>query len=283
MSGRPVKRRRKTKKKRSRNLRLRRFLPGPRARRRLLTALRDVPGVVQVIAGVTVAVVLWLAANWGYQAFRKPSELLFPVSESFYKQPAETWRAYGSLFARHSTRVMTPELLAALAQVEGSGNPVVRTYWQWTATLAPFEIFRPASSAVGMYQITDGTFALARRYCVHNHRVVEEGPWYDFRSCWFNELYTRTVPSHAAELTAAYLDRGVAQILERHPVKDVTLRQQQTLAAMMHLCGAGAAAQFARGGLRFVAGQRCGAHDANSYVGRVMGMQQRFAALAAAD
>ena len=27
---------------------------------------------------------------------------------------------------------MTPELLAALAQVEGSGNPVARTYWRWS-------------------------------------------------------------------------------------------------------------------------------------------------------
>ena len=155
--------------------------------------------------------------NWTYQVIRKPSELLFPISGSFYKDPAETWRAYGSLFERHSTPVMTPDLLAALAQVEGSGNPVVRTYWRFSLTHEPFEIFRPASSAVGMYQITDGTFGIARRYCVHRHRVVEEGPWYDFKSCWLNELYTRTVPSHAVEMTAAYLDRGVADVLGRLP------------------------------------------------------------------
>jgi len=277
------KRRRKTKNNRTRSLRLRRFLPGARTRRRFLTVFHLTPGVVQMVVGATLAVALWLTINWGYQVFRKPSELFFPVSESLYKDPAETWRAYGSLFERHSTSVMTPDLLAALAQVEGSGNPVVRTYWQWTLTLAPFEIFRPASSAVGMYQITDGTFEQARRYCVHDHRVVAEGPWYDFRSCWFNELYTRTLPTHAVELTAAYLDRGVAQVLQRHPVQGATLRHKQTLAAMMHLCGAGAAAQFARRGLRFIAGQRCGAHDARGYVGRVTSMQQRFAALAAAD
>jgi hypothetical protein len=277
------KRRRNTKKKRARSLRLRHFLPGARARRRFLTAFRRAPVFVQVMAGATFAVALWLAVNWGYQVVRKPSELFFPVSESLYKDPAETWRAYGSLFERHSTSVMTPDLLAALAQVEGSGNPVVRTYWQWTLTPVPFAIFRPASSAVGMYQITDGTFELARRYCIHDHRVVEEGPWYDFRSCWFNELYTRTFPSHAVELTAAYLDRGVAQILQRHSVQGATLQQKQTLAAMMHLCGAGAAAQYARRGLRFVSDQRCGTHEARGYVGRVTSMQRRFAALAAAD
>jgi hypothetical protein len=164
--------------------------------------------------------------------------------------------------------------------VEGSGNPVVRTYWEWTATIDPFEIFRPASSAVGMYQITDGTFEAARRYCIHDHRVVEEGPWYDFRSCWFNALYTRTVPSHAVELTSAYLDRGVAQVLAPYPALAVTLRQKQTLAAMMHLCGVGAAAQYARRGMAFSSGQRCGSHDARAYVGRVLSMQARFAALA---
>ena len=53
----------------------------------------------------------------------------------------------------HATAVMTPELLAALAQVEGAGNPVARTYWRWQAGWNPFEVYRPASSAVGMYQM----------------------------------------------------------------------------------------------------------------------------------
>ena len=283
MARRTAKRGRTNKKKRAHSFRLRRFLPSARTRRRVLSAFRGAPGIVQFLVGTTLAVSLWLAINWSYQIARKPSELFFPVSESLYKDPAETWRAYGSLFERHSTSVMTPDLLAALAQVEGSGNPVARTYWRWSLTHEPFEIFRPASSAVGMYQITDGTFDSARRYCIHHHRVVAEGPWYDFRSCWLNELYTRTVPSHAVELTSAYLDRGVAQILQRHGVTKASLPQKQALAAMMHLCGAGAAAAYARRGLRFTAGQRCGTHDARSYVGRVTSIQRRFAALSAAD
>jgi hypothetical protein len=224
--------------------------------------------------------VLALGLNWTYQVARKPSELFFPLSGSFYKDPANTWRAYSHLFAKHSTAVMTPDLLAALAQVEGSGNPIVRTYWRFMLTSAPFEIFRPASSAVGMYQITDATFASARRYCVHRHEVVEEGAWHDFKSCWFNDLYTRTVPSHAIEMTAAYLDRGVAEVLRRYPKLRATLEQKQTLAAMMHLCGAGAAATYARRGLAFTPGQRCGAHDARTYVGRVTRLQRQFRALA---
>jgi hypothetical protein len=156
----------------------------------------------------------------------------------------------------------------------------VRTYWRWALTHELFDVYRPASSAVGMYQITDGTFAAARRYCVHRHEVVEEGPWYAWRSCWFNELYTRTVASHAVELTAAYLERGVTDTLRRHAITNATLAQKQTLATMMHLCGAGAATSYARRGLQLAAGQRCGTHDARSYVDRVKAMQRRFAALA---
>ena len=243
----------------------------------------QMPATLQLGVFAALVVTLWFALNWIYQVVRKPSELFFPISGQFYKGPPETWDAYGALFERHSTAVMTPDLLAALAQVEGSGNPIVRTYWRFSLTSEPFEIFRPASSAVGMYQITDGTFEAARRYCVHRHRVVEDGPWYDFKSCWFNWLYTRTVPSHAVEMTSAYLDRGVADVLARYPALRPTLEQQQTLATLMHLCGAGAAAEYARRSLTLAAGQRCGDHDARGYVARVASMQRRFKSLAEED
>jgi hypothetical protein len=260
---------------------LARWLPSAATRRRWRKLLIEAPRAVQWTVLATALAAIALGVNWVYQVARKPSELFFPISGSMYKAPEETWLAYGKLFERHSTEIMTPDLLAALAQIEASGNPVARTYWRFSLTHEPFEIFRPASSAVGMYQITDGTFAIARRYCVHRHRVVEEGPWYDFKSCWFNNLYTRTVPSHAVELTAAYLDRGVIDVLGRYPKLNATLVQKQALATMMHLCGAGAAAEYARRGLTFTSAQRCGTHGARSYVERVVSMQRRFKALTA--
>jgi hypothetical protein len=275
-----ARRRNKSTSRKASRFKLAKWLPSTRTRQRWRKLAGRAPRAVRFIIAFAVAAVFAVAVNWTYQVARKPSELFFPISGSLYKDPAETWDAYGGLFERHSTGVMTPDLLAALAQIEASGNPVARTYWRFSLTHDPFEIFRPASSAVGMYQITDGTFAIARRYCVHRHSVVEEGPWYDFKSCWFNELYTRTVPSHAVELTAAYLDRGVAEILGRYPKLSATLTQKQTLATMMHLCGAGAAAEYARRGLSFSSGQRCGTHDARSYVTRVTSMQKRFQALA---
>ena len=223
----------------------------------------------------------WAAANILYQVIRKPTELFFPVSDALYKTPAETWGAYSPLFRRHSTGVIPAELLAALAQVEGSGNPVVRTYWRWSWGADPFELFRPASSAVGMYQITDGTFERASRYCIRDHVVVEEGPWYAWRSCWLNGLYFRVVPSHAVELTSAFLDRAVSDTLARHPVPRVMRAQKHQLAALIHLCGAGWGDRHARRGLVLPPGARCGTHDAAAYAARVNAMQRTFEALSA--
>jgi hypothetical protein len=244
---------------------------------------RSLPAMMQIIVGCVAVALLWFAVNGIYQVVRKPSELFFPVSGVLYKTPAETWDDYGTIFRRHSTDVITPELLAAVAQVEGSGNPIVRTYWRWSLTHEPFEMYRPASSAVGMYQITNGTFDEARRYCIHDHRVVEDGPWNDPRSCWFNSLYARVIPSHAVELTSAYLHHKIATILQRHRITKASFKQKQELAAVIHLCGAGAGSSFARRGFRVSPGQRCGDHEVRRYVAKVDTMKRVFARLRAED
>ena len=168
---------------------------------------------------------------------------------------------------------------AALAQVEGSGNPVARTYWRWSLQRKPFEVYRPASSAVGMYQITDGAFAEARRYCIHDHRVAEDGRWDEFNSCWFNSMYTRTVPTHAVELTSAHLDGSVANLVKRLRIDNATFEQKQNLAAVIHLCGARSGEIYARRGFRLVSGQRCGDHLVPAYVARVNAMKKVFKGL----
>ena len=267
--------------------RARRARPASR-RARVRSAWRAVrmvlaaPLAVRLVV-ITIAVLaLWSAVNWMVQVFRKPTELFFPVSGALSKRPAQTWSEYGPLFREHSTAVITPDLLAALAQVEGAGNPVARTYWRWRLTWNPFEMYQPASSAVGMFQLTDATFQEARRYCIHDHVVVQEGRWDDPRACWFNGLYTRVVPSHAVELTSALLDRTVARTLERRRIGTATLRQQQDLAAIVHLCGAGAGDAYTRRGFRLTPGQRCGDHDPARYLVEVSALRRQFARLAAA-
>jgi hypothetical protein len=221
--------------------------------------------------------------NGIYQVTRKPTELFFPVSGALYKTPSETWEAYAPLFHKYATEAITADFLAALAQVEGSGNPVVRTYWRWSLRTNPFEVYRPASSAVGMYQITDGTFEEAKRYCIHDHVVVEEGRWYDWRSCWFNGLYFRVVPSDAIELTSAFLDRAVSVTLARNRIQHAAPAQKQKLAALVHLCGTEAGDRYARAGFEFASDPRCGDHDARDYIARVGVMKGVFATLAARE
>jgi hypothetical protein len=256
--------------------RLSRLWPAGRSSRRGQRARWGSSPVLKLGLGLAVLLVFALATNWVYQVICKPAELLFPVSGTLYKTPAETWQRYAPLFRKYSTRVMTPGLLAAIAQVESAGNPIVRTYWRWSWTTQLFDVYRPASSAVGMYQMTDGTFAEARHYCIRNHAVAEDGQGSGWRSCPFNGLYTRVIPGDAVELTSAYLDQSVAVILARRRMGAVTLPQQQRLATLIHLCGAAAGDAYALRGFRLAPGQRCGDHDVRDYLGQVNAMRGVF-------
>lgn len=245
--------------------------------RRAFRAVRAAPPGLRFVVVAMLAVGLWAGGNWAYHAFRKPTELLFPVSETLAKTPAETWREYGPQFRKHATAVITPELLAALAQIESAGNPLAQTYWRWNLTWHPLELYRPASSAVGMYQITDGTFAETRREC---RQELTSDSMSAPASCWFDSLYSRVVPGEAIELTATLLDGAVAATLKRQRTARATRQQKQDLAAVIHLCGAGAGEAYARRGFRLTPGQRCGDHDVRGYLSRVNGMKRQFARLA---
>src|SRR6516165_4521495 len=106
--------------------------------------LRAAPAPVRILAIAVIAFLGFFAINLFYHVLRKPTEIFAFVSANFNKAPAETWRQYGRLFREYSTAAMSPELLAALAQVEGAGNPVARTYWRWQLSWNPFSTL-PAS------------------------------------------------------------------------------------------------------------------------------------------
>jgi hypothetical protein len=244
---------------------------------------RRSPPTLRFIATFVLLATLALTANGIYQVVRKPSELFFPVSGALFKTPEETWHDYSAAFRRYATANVSAQLLAALAQVEASGNPLARTYWRWSWSLRPFDFYRPATSAVGMYQITDGTFAEARHYCIRDHMLRHDGPWNDWHACWLNGAYLRIVPADAVELTAAYLELKTGEILARVPGRGAGAHERQHLAAMVHLCGAGAAAGYARRGFRLLPAQRCGDQDPRVYLRRVDALTEVFAGLAARD
>lgn len=262
----------------------RRPRPGrPRARRRAPRVRPPWFSPLKWLLGVLCLAIGLLGANFLYQVIRKPTELFFPVSGVLYKTPQETWDAYAGLFHQYATAHISAPLLAALAQVEASGNPLARTYWRWAWAARPFDFYRPASSAVGLYQITDPTFAIARHYCIHDHQVVQERPWNDWHACWFNALYLRALPRDAVELTAAYLELKVAMILQERGSSGASTAQVQHLAAVVHLCGAGAGALYARRGFHFRPGERCGDQDPREYLERVEAYRLEFTRLAARE
>ncbi len=212
-----------------------------------------------------------------YQIARKPTEILGLLAPSSAKTPRSTWSEYGPLFQEHSTDIIRPELLASLVQVESAGDPLARTYWRWRLSANPLEIYAPASSAVGILQITDETFAEAQRFCIHDHAVAREGPWNDPRTCWLKGFYFRSVPSHAIEMTSARLHQVVTDTLAEQRISRATPEQKQRLAAVIHLCGRGRGAAFARHRFRVLSGERCGDHDLGRYLARVQRLETAFA------
>ncbi|MGY8631618.1 transglycosylase SLT domain-containing protein [Bradyrhizobium sp. 14AA] len=262
----------------------------PGQRRRLLPRFRTVrrsarwarkrfaraPRMVRIAAGVAMLLAALALANIVYHVIRKPTELFVLVGNSLDKEPAENWRHYGPLFRAYSTATITPELLAALAQVESSANPVARTYWRWRWSFNPLAIYRPASSAVGLFQMTDPALADAARFCVRGNAVTESG-------CGSSFLYVRAIPSHAIELASVYLDRQVADVLARAGDVKASREQKQDLAAFIHLCGGGPATAYARRKFQMLSGERCGDHLVAAYVAKVNAMKRQFVRLAAED
>jgi hypothetical protein len=252
-----------------------RFFPRlRRGARWLRRKLARAPWTVRIVGVAAILLAVAALTNLVYHVMHKPTELFVLVGNGLDKEPPETWREYGPLFRTYSTGTITPELLAALAQVESSGNPVARTYWRWRLTLNPLAVYQPASSAVGLYQMTDGAYAEAAHSCIRQNAVVDNG-------CGFTSLYIRTIPSHAIELTSVYLDRQVAAVLARAGDARPSPQQKQDLAAFIHLCGAGPALAFARRGFQMTAGERCGDHLVAAYVAKVNAMRRQFVRLAA--
>ena len=247
-----------------------------RAARRLLRRARRMPPWGRAL----VAVAALAAAGVGWQLARKPTEVLAVVVPSAPRTPARTWEDYRSLFEANATAVVRPELLAALAQAESGGDPLASPPWtlRWSAN--PLDLYGPASSAVGLLQMTDGNLQDASHLCVLDHEVAHAGEWRGLRPCWATGLRARIIPAHSIEMTAAWLDESVRQIVAAQRIRKLTPERQRRLAAVVHLCGKARAAEYARRGFWFAPGERCGEHDVAQYVARVDSLARTFAGMA---
>ena len=236
--------------------------------------LEALPAAMWVIMISIAALAVFSVTNVVYQVLRKPTEVFAPINNGFNKAPSETWRQYAPLFREYSTASISPELLAALAQVESAGNPLATSYWRWRLTWKPFSVYQPASSAVGMYQMTDAAYAEAHGYCILHHMVVENG-------CTPSGLDSRVMPTRATELAAVFLERNIETIVGHRPTATVSAQQKQELAAIIYLCGTGPAKAFVRRGFHLLPGERCGDHNISAYLAQIKAMKQEFLRFAA--
>ena len=236
-------------------------------RRKRRSALRPKPYWLSALYASMLATLLWVGVNGLYQVIRKPTELFFPVSGALNKSPSQAWREYRGEFQRASTADISAEFLAALAQTESTANPIARPDWRWSWSLNPLHVYRPASTAVGMYQMTDGNFYQAKRLCIRAHAVQHD--------CWKNAFYSRVFPADAIEMTSAYLDTTVSEIIQRRH-RHASIEQKENLAALVHLCGPGVGDLYASAFFTLPSAQHCGSENPRRYVARVASYRRVF-------
>lgn len=205
---------------------------------------------------------LYLFVNFVVQVVRKPTEIASLFSFSMYKTPTETWNSYKSYFQSSATEATPADFLAALAHIESNGNPWASPGWRFKINARIFDLYAPATTAVGLYQFLDETF----------------------RNAGIGETFSnRLSPESSTRIAATYLNRELAKIIYEQKLQKTTNERKQILAAIVHLCGKQKAINFARAGYSWAAIGNCGAHDPQVYTQRVLSLKRTFGQLMNAD
>ncbi len=207
----------------------------------------------------------YFSINFLVQLYRKPSETLSFFAFLHYKSPSETWSSYGSHFVASEKFGLEAELMAALAQKESSGSPWASPSWQFNfRPRNAFDLYRPASSAVGLFQFTRGTYQDVQKLC--KNRDCPDLGW---------TLPTRLAPGESIEKAAQNLHRELRRLDARGGAS------WTRLAPVVHLCGAAIAAKVHKQGLKSVT--RCGSHNLSAYLRDVEKLRRQFARYRGSD
>ena len=210
---------------------------------------------------------------------RKPAHLLTPITKYFYKVPSETWNSYQGIFTSYETETLDAPFLAALAQAESAGNPIATPYWEFNFQQDILSFFRPASSSLGIYQMTYDTFQDAKRFCFVDGKIVMDLNKKELKNCWSNDFKFRFSVTDSVHLTSARLSYYTESILTKYR-KKASIKQRQQTAAIIQLCGPGKGEQFARSGFAVNQMGSCGSHSVAAYIKRVFKYKQTFVTMA---
>lgn len=213
---------------------------------------------------------LILLINYFFQIYRKPTELLSFLSSP--KTPYETWKSYSTLFIKHSLGAITPDFLAALAQVESSGNHWGSPSWRirWTGPIADF--YSPSSSSFGLFQTTVGTFNQSKKLCLKNGVILKQESYENL--CPQNFFYNRLIPSSIIQLTAIQLEYDIQKLSSIKTKAHSDLFKKQKTAALIHLCGKEQTRNFIMNGLK--KNSQCGTHNVQIYLNKIFYYKKIF-------
>tara|TARA_B100001248_G_C27399354_1_gene468667 strand:+ start:367 stop:1038 length:672 start_codon:yes stop_codon:yes gene_type:complete len=204
-------------------------------------------------------------ANIGYAIYEKPWQILHPISKQFKKVPYHTWQEYQADFQKYASPQLSASFLAALAQSESAGNPWATVYWQVNLSREIYRIFHPASSALGLYQITQGTMKEMKKYCWENGKAIRG-------NCFWNRFRMRLSSYDSIYLTSAYLNYWVNRFPE--------YRNKEKMAALIHLCGIEKVRRHMHRYGKVSKIQRCGSHRIKNYLSRIRSYQSKMQQLA---
>lgn len=203
-------------------------------------------------------------------------------SQGQAKTPTQTWKAYGDDFLQHHSSRVPASFLAAVAQLESSGNPWATPPWVWRWSelgQSWFGIYAPMSSAAGLYQFLDETFARVER---------REGRF----------LASRILATDAIELASRDFHWALDQMFSGNHRRFVNARHfVERFKALHHLCGFGVARAWAEPRLRQISQlglqrlqrmenvdfgnepRRCGSHDTELYFSKLLHFRKQFDAI----
>ena len=219
-------------------------------------------------------VLLILLFNIGGYIYRQPLEILALLPLGQPKSPAETWKSYSQDFKNFAFGGLSSSYIAALTQIESSGNPLARPPWSFSFRLHPFQIFAPLSSSFGLLQLTRETARRASKLCRYKQRVIHNS---QCPKTWF---YSRAIASHSFDLATKNIVYHLRKILGASYQLKYSRQKIHQVASIIHLCGKTKARRFVRRGFSFHAIGSCGSHSPRRYVNKVSRLQKLFTRLA---
>ena len=217
---------------------------------------------IKICITITIVLLCIPGINLIYQTITTPSHIFKWIPLSFKKTPKQTWQSYNRIFKKYSTPLVSKYFLAALAQIESSGDPLASSYWKLRITPKIRNIYSPASSAAGLFQITNHTFKESKKFCITKNKIITKSKFKKHPSCYLNSFFSRFIPSHSTQMVSARLHYYLNNFISKYKKHLNNTQSIEKLSSVIHLCGINRARNFIKKKMHFSKMPKCGDHNA---------------------